>query len=62
MINKKNYENKKIIEEDKENFINYVLEENVKYEDILNFMVYYENCNSFKDNLRKLKGGLKNAL
>jgi len=59
MITKINYNNKEIIAQDKEKFINYAINNNIKYEDVLNFMMYYENLISFKDNLNKLKGGLK---
>ena len=58
MITKKDYENLEIISKDKLNFINYALQEGFNYVDINNFMPYYQNLNSFKENLKELKGGL----
>ena len=60
MIKEKNYKDRESIEQDKENFKNYALLKNYALEDILNFMEYYENLISFEENLKHLKGRLKN--
>lgn len=59
MIIKKEYNDVGAIEQDKENFINYALLKDFKYNDILDFMMYYENLISFEDNSKNLKEGLK---
>jgi len=56
MINKKQYEDKDAIKQDKENFLNYALNKGIDFEDIQTFLVYYyENLKTFKHNLNKIK-------
>ena len=59
MITKKGYNDEIAIEQDKENFINYAINKDFKYNDVLDFMMYYENLKSFEDNLKELKRGVK---
>lgn len=59
MITKKDYNNKQAIADDKENFIDFAVNSGFYFEDVLDFMNYYQNLNSFEDNLKDLKERLK---
>ena len=47
-----------VIEEDKENFMDFAYERNIDFEHILDFMVDYSNGESFEENLKDLKESL----
>jgi mRNA deadenylase 3'-5' endonuclease subunit Ccr4 len=57
MITKKDYNNAQKIEEDKQEFINFCLENDFK--EIFDYIEYYENLKSFEENLKQIKELLK---
>jgi len=61
MINKKDYNNKWAIQEDKENFIKFVNENSkIGYNDIMDFIpLFYQNLKPFEFNLMILRRFLK---
>ena len=60
MITKEQYEDEDAIKQDKKDFINFVLNNSkISYDNVLYFMMFYENLKSFEDNLRNLKLWLK---
>lgn len=60
MIKKKDLENKEAIEKDKKNFIIFMNENSqIGYNDIMDFMPYYQNLKPFEYNLMILKGFIK---
>jgi len=54
MIAKKDFESKTTIQNDKEDFMVYAEERGFDFNDILDYMEYYENLNSFDDNILSL--------